>query len=173
MSDSGQAVTNVRTYTAFVGLSPPPAINTSLNFAKRLLAPGHDTTWDIVRVWTVALGYDAQTNPAPASINGATLDPYHAESGDPSTEAKGTYIVVPVAMMFRNTIAPENLIQAFHAVPRTFEPIDLNSPARIQPNDQIVFLAGELWNANFGNFTDRVGRGVTFGFDANEIIQTS
>lgn len=166
----GGVTENTRQYNATVVLQPL-ATAFSLSIAQRVMEPGHDTTWDIIRVWAYSIGYEPAPQPGFAGFIGSNYDPYNSERGSFSAVLSGVAAIInPCAHFFRNTVAPENLIQRIGYVPRSYDPIALQQATRIQSNERVIVVASELYNTVVTADPQRRGRSVNFGIEVIERI---
>lgn len=163
--------TRTRTYSLFIGLGSKVA-NASLAPLQKSFTPGQDTKWSILRVWCYSLGYESQvTAIGPASDT--DYDPYVAQRGfyNGSTDTIPQPFN-PMAMMYRQSIALDQLVQPWVFVPRTFEPIALQQPIEILENENLICFASEIIPAN-GDSGDRKNRGLAFGIEVIETLGVS
>lgn len=168
---------NARVYTQWLQLGNARVVTgipATLAPVQTSLAPGHDTRWEILRVWALAIGYDSQSSSGtsePGPQLGTNYDPYAATRDVNAGAGTVPLIYNPTAVIFKNRIAPDAIIQNFNYVPRSFSPIALGQPTVILPNEQVVFLAGELvtLSRTAGDRT-RQGRGITFGIEVVETV---
>lgn len=161
--------TRVQVYPTFITLgSTGQGAGFSQAPLQTSLSPGRDVYWDITRIWAYSIGYE---NIIADGTNGQlSSDPYNVTRGDYNGLTDFLPLnYTPVAMIYKSAIQLDKLIQPFQYVPRTFQPIDLNSPVRISVNDKVVFFAGENIPAP-GDGGQRKGRGIAFGIQVIETL---
>lgn len=153
--------------TTFLALGATNSAGTPIGPKQASIGPGRDLEWDILRVWAYSIGYEPQAPDLNTGFN--TNDPYQSWHGGIAFVPDGyTLYACPVAMIYHNNISLDSLIQPFRFVPRTFEPVALQQPARIGLNEKVVFFAGEFIGRNWNLGTARPGRGVALGVEYME-----